>query len=161
MRIAIGCDDAGLPLLEVVADMLRSHPQIEVVDMSAPVNQGVEYYPDVAERVAAAIAYEGYERGILVCGTGIGMAITACKVPGIRAALCHDTYSAERARKSNNAQVLTMGARVIGPELAKAIVNVWLEAEFDENSSSGPKVQRMIEIDRKYLGKRGEAPGIE
>lgn len=156
MRIAIGCDDAGLPLLEVVAEMLRNNPQIEVVDMSAPVNAAVEYYPDVAERVAAAVAHGGYERGILVCGTGIGMAITACKIPGIRAALCHDTYSAERARKSNNAQVLTMGARVIGPELAKAIVNVWLEAEFDENSSSGPKVQRMIEIDRKYLGKRGE-----
>ncbi len=156
MRIAIGCDDAGLPLLEVVADMLRDHPQIEVVDMSAPVNAAVEYYPDVAERVAAAVAHDGYERGILVCGTGIGMAITACKVPGIRAALCHDTYSAERARKSNNAQVLTMGARVIGPELAKAIVHVWLESEFDENSSSALKVQRMIEIDRKYLGKRGE-----
>lgn len=156
MRIAIGCDDAGLPLLEVVAQLLRDYPNIEVVDMSAPIGEAVEYYPDVAERVAAAVAHEGYERGILVCGTGIGMAITACKVPGIRAALCHDTYSAERARKSNNAQVLTMGARVIGPELAKAIVNTWLQAEFDENSSSGPKVQRMIEIDQKYLGKRGE-----
>jgi ribose 5-phosphate isomerase B len=78
------------------------------------------------------------------------MAITANKVPGIRAALCHDTYSAERARKSNNAQILTMGARVIGAEVAKKIVAIWLASEFDVASSSAPKVNRMIEIDRQY-----------
>ncbi|HLV34129.1 MAG TPA: RpiB/LacA/LacB family sugar-phosphate isomerase [Spirillospora sp.] len=150
MRIAIGSDDAGEPLLKVVSDLLRQYPDIEVVDFSPPQSDREEYYPDVAERVAVAIADQQFDRGILVCGTGIGMAITACKVPGVRAALCHDTYSAERARKSNNAQVLTMGARVIGPELAKAIVSVWLESEFDENSASAPKVRRMIEIDEKY-----------
>jgi ribose 5-phosphate isomerase B len=152
MRIAIGCDDAGQPLLTVVNEYLRQYPGIAVIDYSAASSD--EYYPDVAERVAVAIASNEVERGILVCGTGIGMAITACKVPGVRAALCHDTYSAERARKSNNAQVLTMGARVIGSELAKAIVHTWLESEFDETSSSAPKVQRMIQIDEKYSGKR-------
>ena len=90
-----------------------------------------------------------------MCGTG-GMAMTASKVPGIRAATCHDTYSAERARKSNDAQVLTMGARVIGPELAKAVAKVWLDSEFDPSSRSGPKVQRMAEIDAKY---QAHAPG--
>jgi ribose 5-phosphate isomerase B len=150
MKIAIGCDDAGEPLLNVVGEFLRKHPDVELVDFSAPEDEAVEYYPDVAERVALAVRDQGFERGILVCGTGIGMAITACKVPGIRAALCHDTYSAERARKSNNAQILTMGARVIGPELAKSIVDVWLKSEFDEHSSSAPKVRRMVEDDEKY-----------
>lgn len=148
MRIAIGCDDAGQPLLAVVSELLRQHPDIEVIDYSAADTD--DYYPDVAERVALAVAEAGVDRGILVCGTGIGMAITACKIPGVRAALCHDTYSAERARKSNNAQVLTMGARVIGSELAKAIVQVWLESEFDETSPSAPKVRRMNQIDAKY-----------
>jgi ribose 5-phosphate isomerase B len=150
MKIAIGCDDAGEPLLKVVDAFLRKHPDVQVVDFSAPASDAPEYYPDVAERVALAVKEQGYDRGILVCGTGIGMAITACKVPGIRAALCHDTYSAERARKSNDAQILTMGARVIGTELAKAIVETWLEADFDVQSSSAPKVKRMIEIDEKY-----------
>jgi RpiB/LacA/LacB family sugar-phosphate isomerase len=150
MRIAIGCDDAGEPLLQVVADLLKEHPDIQFADFSLSTSDREEYYPDVAERVAQAVAAGDFERGILVCGTGIGMAITANKIPGVRAALCHDTYSAERARKSNNAQVLTMGARVIGPELGKAIVDIWLKSEFDESGQSGPKVKRMIEIDEKY-----------
>ena len=155
MRIAVGSDDAGEALLAVVSAYIRqAHPEIEIVDLSAPAADRVEYYPDVAERVAVAVAQEGFDRGILICGTGIGMAITACKVPGVRAALCHDTYSAERARKSNNAQVLTMGGRVIGPELAKTIVETWLQAEYEEGTPSAPKVQRMIEIDEKYQSVR-------
>ncbi len=155
MRIAVGSDDAGETLLGIISAYIRkAHPDVEIVDLSAPVSDRVEYYPDVAERVAVAVAKEGFDRGILICGTGIGMAITACKVPGIRAALCHDTYSAERARKSNNAQVLTMGSRVIGPELAKTIVETWLQSEYEEGTPSAPKVQRMIEIDEKYQSVR-------
>lgn len=155
MRIAVGSDDAGETLLGIISAYIRkAHADIEIVDLSAPVSDRVEYYPDVAERVAVAVAQEGFDRGILICGTGIGMAITACKVPGIRAALCHDTYSAERARKSNNAQVLTMGSRVIGPELAKTIVETWLQSEYEEDTPSAPKVQRMIEIDEKYQSVR-------
>src|SRR5690606_36019449 len=90
------------------------------------------------------------DRAILFCGTGIGVCISANKVPGIRAALTHDTYSAERAAKSNNAQIITMGARVIGPELAKAIVDTWLESEFDPNGSSAENVKA---IDRLDAGK--------
>lgn len=160
MRIAIGCDDAGQPLLDVIAEALRTqHPDIEVQDFSAPVSDRPEYYPDVAERVALAVAEGRFDRGILICGTGLGMAMTACKVPGIRAATCHDTYSAERARKSNNAQILTMGARVIGPELAKTVLEAWLKADFDPNSRSGPKVQRMIEIDQRYTKQRQAETG--
>jgi ribose 5-phosphate isomerase B len=79
---------------------------------------------------AEAVARGEHERAILVCGTGVGMSITANKVPGVRAAQCHDVFSAERARKSNDAQVLTMGQRVIGPERAKTVVDAWLESEF-------------------------------
>ncbi|MYD11618.1 MAG: RpiB/LacA/LacB family sugar-phosphate isomerase [Chloroflexi bacterium] len=150
MKIAIGCDDAGEPLLRIVESLLKEYNDIYVSDLSVPPPGSTEYYPDVAERVALAVASDECDRGILVCGTGIGMAITACKVPGIRAALCHDTYSAERSRKSNNAQILTMGARVIGPELAKSIVEKWLLSEFDDRSPSAPKVRRMVEIDAKY-----------
>ena len=150
VKIAVGCDDAGEPLMQVVKDYLSEQDGVELIDLSKPVSDATEYYPDVAERVAVAVSEDQATRGILVCGTGIGMAITANKIPGIRAAQCHDTYSAERARKSNNAQVLTMGARVIGPEVARSIVDIWLKSEFDENSRSGPKVKRMIEIDAKY-----------
>jgi ribose 5-phosphate isomerase B len=149
MRIAIGCDDAGQPLLDAVAAHLKTIPGLEVIDLSVP--QGPdEYYPDVAERVALAVSNEEAERGLLICGTGIGMSITANKVPGIRAALCHDVYSAERARKSNNAQIITMGARVIGTEVAKTIMDAWLKSEYDPASPSEPKVQRMVAIDAKY-----------
>ena len=151
MKVAIGCDDAGFPLKAVVAELLKQdYADIEVTDFGVPNADDPEFYPDVADRVARAVAEEGFDRGILMCGTGLGMAMTASKVPGIRAATCHDSYSAERARKSNNAQVLTMGLRVIGPELAKIIAKVWLDSEFDPTSPSGPKVQRMLEIDAKY-----------
>ena len=87
--------------------------------ITAAINAGSTVYPDVAHAVAMSIKQGEHERGILICGTGIGMSIVANKVPGVRAAQCHDTFSAERARKSNNAQIITLGARVIGAELGK------------------------------------------
>jgi RpiB/LacA/LacB family sugar-phosphate isomerase len=152
MKLAIGADDAGESLLSVVRELLRDDPNVEFVDLSvAQSSDTVDYYADVAERVALAVAHGEAERGILICGTGLGVAMTACKIPGIRAATCHDVYSAERAVLSNNAQILTMGGRVIGPELAKSIVNAWLKVRYVEGTRSAPKVQRMIEIERKYL----------
>jgi ribose 5-phosphate isomerase B len=147
MRIAIGCDEAGLPLL----DVLRAHlqeKQIDVQDFGVHSTDPVDY-PDIAQQAAEAVAAGAADRAILVCGTGIGMCITANKVPGVRAALCHDTYSAERARKSNDAQVITMGARVIGTELAKAIIDVWLVSEF-AGGRSAPKVAKMNAVDEHY-----------
>ncbi len=137
MRIALGCDDAAFHLKEAIREHLEARG-VEVTDFGAHDTSPVPY-PPVAFAVAEAVAAGRFERAILVCGTGIGMAICANKVPGVRAALCHDTYSAERARKSNDAQVLTMGARVIGPELAKTIVDAWLQADF-EPERSGEKV---------------------
>jgi ribose 5-phosphate isomerase B len=155
MKIAIGCDEAGLPLLDVVREYLHSKPEIEVLDFGVHSTDPVDY-PDIAERVAMAVANGEAERAILVCGTGIGMCITANKVPSVRAALCHDTYSAERARKSNDAQVITMGARVIGPELAKSILEVWLASEF-AGGRSAPKVAKMNAVDERYRAARQDA----
>jgi ribose 5-phosphate isomerase B len=149
MKIALGCDEAGLPLMEMVRAYLAAQ-QIEVHDFGVHNADPVDY-PDVGEAVALTVANGQCQRAILICGTGIGMCITANKVPGVRAALCHDTYSAERARKSNDAQVLTMGARVIGPELAKAILVAWLEADF-AGGRSAPKVAKMNAVDSRYRG---------
>jgi RpiB/LacA/LacB family sugar-phosphate isomerase len=145
MRIALGADSAGKPLLDVVAAHLKAKTNIVVTDLSAP-----GFYADLADRVATSIQAGDNERAILFCGTGIGVCISANKVPGIRAALTHDTYSAERAAKSNNAQIITMGARVIGPELAKAIVDTYLSSEFDPNGPSASNVDAIARIDAKY-----------
>ena len=145
--IGIGADDAALELKGVLIEHLKEKGY-EVQDYG--IKEGADY-PDVAVEVAEAVARGEHERAILCCGTGLGMSITANKVPGVRAAQCHDVYSAERARKSNNAQVLTMGQRVIGPELAKTVLDAWLESEFG-GGSSAKKVEKMEEIDRRYHG---------
>ncbi|PYE34811.1 ribose 5-phosphate isomerase B [Rhizobium sp. PP-F2F-G38] len=142
MKIAIGADSAGKPLLDVIAKHLATRNDIEVTDLS---QQG--FYADLSQKLAQTIVDGENERGILFCGTGIGVSISANKVPGIRAALTHDTYSAERAAKSNNAQIITMGARVIGPELAKAIVDTWLASEFDPTGSSADNVKAIDRLD--------------
>jgi ribose 5-phosphate isomerase B len=106
-------------------------------------------YPDVALVVAEAIIAGKHDRGILMCGTGIGVAITANKVPGIRAAVCHDAYSTERSRKSNDCQIMTMGGRVIAAESAKLLVDIWLASEF-QGGRSAPKVARIKEIEQQF-----------
>ncbi len=149
MKLAIGCDDAGVDLKDAVVAHLRASG-IEPVDYGvARGGTPGRDYPDVALAVAEGIARGEQDRGILICGTGIGMAITANKVPGIRAAQAHDTYSAERARKSNDAQIVALGARVIGPELAKSIVDAWLASDFAGGGST-VKVEKMKKIDADY-----------
>lgn len=143
--IGIGSDDAALELKGVLVEHLRDRGY-EVEDYG--LEEGADY-PDVAVEVAEAVARGEHERAILCCGTGLGMSITANKVPGVRAAQCHDVYSAERARKSNDAQVLTMGGRVIGPEAAKTVVDAWLASEF-AGGSSAKKVEKIEEVDRRY-----------
>ena len=148
MKIAIGCDEAAYQMKVVIKKHLEGKPNIEVKDFGAESGETV-LYPDVALAVAQAVASGEYERGILVCGTGIGMSITANKVPGIRAAVCHDPFSTERARKSNNAQIMCMGERVIGLELAKYLVDIWLGCDFSGGGSI-PKVDRINDIDSFY-----------
>ncbi len=147
MRIAIGADDAALDLKQTLIGRLEEKGY-EVEDYSVTKEKPADY-PDVAVEVAEAVARGEYDRAVLCCGTGLGMSITANKVPGVRAAQCHDVYSAERARKSNDAQVLTMGQRVIGPEAAKVVLDAWLESEF-QGGSSAAKVEKMEAVDRKY-----------
>ena len=142
MKIALGADGAGKPLLDVIEAHLKANPALEVTNMSQP-----GFYADISAAVAHAVRDGKYDRAILCCGTGIGVCISANKVPGVRAALTHDTYSAERAAKSNNAQIITMGARVIGPELAKAIVDTWIAAEFDPNGPSAANVEAINRLD--------------
>ena len=105
-------------------------------------------YANVAFEVAQSVASGKHERGILMCGTGIGMSIAANKVSGVRAALCSDAYSAERAVKSNNANIMTLGSQVTGPELAKSLVKVWLESRYETGTRSEPKVQRIDKYDQ-------------
>jgi ribose 5-phosphate isomerase B len=142
MKIVLGGDSAGKPLIDVVAAHLKTRSDLEVTDLSQS-----GFYADLSAKVGQAIVDGEYERGILCCGTGIGVCISANKVPGIRAALTHDTYSAERAAKSNDAQIITMGARVIGPELAKAIVDKWLESAFDPQGPSAGNVEAINRLD--------------
>jgi ribose 5-phosphate isomerase B len=150
MKVVVGADSAGKPLMDIIAPYLLDKEGVEVTDLSVSEERSGELYADIAERVTLGVVAGEFDRGILICGTGIGVCISANKVPGIRAAVCHDTYSAERARKSNNAQVIAMGARVIGPELAKSIVDTWLASEFDPESPSAPNVAAINALDLKY-----------
>ncbi|TWP22767.1 ribose 5-phosphate isomerase B [Apibacter muscae] len=146
-KIAIGCDEAAYDLKVVLKDHLEKLGY-EVKDFGA--NKGeVVLYPDVAASVAKAVAAGEFERAVLTCGTGIGMAITANKIPGVRAAVCHDSFSAQRARKSNDAQIICFGERVIGVELAKNLLDIWLESEFS-GGGSAPKVQRICDYEAEY-----------
>jgi RpiB/LacA/LacB family sugar-phosphate isomerase len=148
MKLAIAGDSAGEGLSKVLADYLKD--KHEVTEMSRTDDGPDAYYAGLADRVASAVLAGTYDRAILVCGTGIGVCISANKVPGIRAALTHDTYSAERAALSNNAQIITMGARVIGTELAKAIADAFLKETFDANGRSAGNVKAIDDLDAKY-----------
>ena len=152
--VAIGSDEAGYRLKGIVIEVLREEG-LEVTDFGCHSEDPIDY-PDVAFDVAGAVAQGEHDRAILICGTGIGMAIAANKVSGVRAAQAHDPYSAERARMSNDAQVLTLGARVIGPELAKSIVRTWLHAEF-AGGNSARKVAKINAADRRPPGTEGTA----
>mgnify|MGYP000099914333 CR=1 FL=1 len=147
MKIAIGSDHNGFALKELIKEHIVSKG-IEVVDYGVNDENPVDY-PDIALIVSKEVAAGKFDRAILICGTGIGMAIAANKVPGVRAAQAYDVYSAERARKSNNAQVITLGAQVTGPELAKKLIDAWLESEF-QGGRSLPKVEKINEIDRQF-----------
>ena len=147
MSIAIGCDEAGFNLKIIIKDFLIKKGY-EIEDFGVYDTDPV-LYPDIAIKVAKSIADGRHERGILICGTGIGMAITANKVPGIRAAVCHDPFSTERSRKSNDAQIMAMGARVIGEELAKLLVSIWLESEFQGGGSTA-KVEKISTYEKEF-----------
>lgn len=146
-EIVIGADHMGLPLKNTVRDYLLSLGY-KVVDMGVNDNTPVDY-PDVGAALAEEVAAGKYDRGVLVCGTGAGMAIVANKIPGVRAVCVADPYTAERARASNNAQVITMGSQTTGPDVAKKLIDIWLESEF-QGGRSLPKVNKINQLDEKY-----------
>jgi RpiB/LacA/LacB family sugar-phosphate isomerase len=148
MKIAVAGDSAGEGLAKVLADHLKD--KHEVAEISRTDAGPDAFYANLSDRVASEVLAGKYDRAILVCGTGIGVCISANKVPGIRAALTHDTYSAERAALSNNAQIITMGSRVIGPELAKAIADAYLKETFDPAGRSAGNVKAIDDVDAKY-----------
>lgn len=147
MIILIGSDHNAYHLKEDLKAYLLElgHEPVDVGCYSAeePVD-----YPDVAVDLAERIAAGETDRGILICGTGLGMAITANKIPGVRAATAHDPYSAERARKSNDAQIITLGAQIVAPTLARVLIDHWLASEF-QGGRSAPKVQKMKDLDAR------------
>ena len=148
LRIVIGSDDAGYDYKELLkADLLASELVESVTDVGVDA-EGHTPYPKVGVAVGEAIAAGHADRGLLICGTGMGVAMAANKVPGIRASVAHDSFSVERLVLSNNAQVLALGQRVIGPELARRLVREWLTHRFDESSPSAEKVAVLEEYER-------------
>lgn len=149
-KIVIGAAVAGIELKETIKELLEEE-NIEYEDVGLDSSDDKTYYPSVAKRVAEKIIESNYEKkGILICGTGIGMAITANKFPKIYAAQVYDTYASERASLSNDANVITLGSRITGPVLAKKIVKEWIGLEFKPGRST-PKLKEIYEIEKENL----------
>ncbi|KAJ9191827.1 hypothetical protein DTO166G4_6362 [Paecilomyces variotii] len=150
LRIVLACDDAGVPYKETIKALFEKHPLVEsVTDVGVASADDKTAYPHPAVTGAKLIAEGKADRGLFICGTGLGVAIAANKVPGIRAVTAHDPFSVERSILSNDAQVLCFGQRVIGIELAKKLATEWLTYRFDPKSSSAAKVQAISDYETK------------
>ena len=150
MKISLGCDEAAYQLKETIKEHLQKAGH-EVMDHG--VGEGeTALYPDIAVKTFEKVADGTCDRGILVCGTGIGMAMTANKVPGIRAAVGHDPYSTERSILSNNGNVMCIGARGIAPQLALTLLDIWMGLEFQDGPST-EKVERIVYYEDQFCGK--------
>ncbi len=147
MKLIIGCDHAGFELKEYLLTYLRAR-NIEVVDWGVADEKPADY-PDIGQAVAEKISRQEFERGILICGTGIGMSIVANRFPGVRAALCHDLYTARLSREHNDANLLVLGGRLIGKGLAQEILRVWLESEF-QGGHHQRRVAKINSLDQKF-----------
>jgi ribose 5-phosphate isomerase B len=146
-RVVVGCDDAGLQYKEILKSDLAGDDRVsEVIDVGVGADESTAY-PHIAVAAARLIAEGKADRALLVCGTGLGVAISANKVPGIRAVTAHDSFSVERSVLSNDAQVLCFGARVVGIELARRLAREWLGYAFDPSSASAEKVAAIGEYD--------------
>lgn len=150
-KIAIGSDHGGFELKEEIKNFLLKEGY-EVKDFGTNSNSSCDY-PDYAIPVAEAVAAKEFEFGILICGTGIGIGIAANKVPGVRAALCSDTFSAHATREHNNANILTLGQRVVGPGLALDIVKTFLNTEF-EGGRHQNRIDKIAEIEKNIINKK-------
>jgi len=152
VKVAVACDHAGFPLKEIVFDTIRKagHQVLDLgTDSTAPVD-----YPDMAEKAGRAIQNQEAERGIVLCGSGVGAALAANKMIGVRAGVCHDTYSAHQCVEHDNVNVLALGARVIGPDLAVEIVRAFLAAKFTGEERHLRRVNKILAIERSEASRK-------
>jgi ribose 5-phosphate isomerase B len=150
LRVALGADHGGYPLKADLLPWLKSQGY-EVLDLGASQYDAKDDYPDFAEAVAKAVAGGKAERGIIICGSGVGACIAANKVPGARACPCHDTYSAHQGVEHDDMNILCLGARVIGIELAKEVVAVFLKARFSNEERHKRRLQKVLAIEARFL----------
>jgi RpiB/LacA/LacB family sugar-phosphate isomerase len=148
MRLALGSDHAGYELKQALVEFLRASGH-EVVDVGTCSTAAVDY-PDYAEAVAAVVLEGGAERGVLICGSGVGVSVAANKIPGIRAAICHDGYSAHQGVEHDDMNVLVLGSRVIGSELAKDLVRDYLRANFSGEERHVRRLEKVKAIEARY-----------
>jgi ribose 5-phosphate isomerase B len=156
MKIAIGCDHAGFPLKDHVVEQVRAAKH-EVIDCGATTLIPGDDYPDYALAVAEAVRSGRAQRGIVVCGSGVGVSVATNKIPGIRAAMCHDTFSARQGVEDDSMNVLCLGARVIGPETASEVIRAYLKAEFSGAERHQRRLDKVKKIEADALaGKFGK-----
>ena len=148
MRIVVGSDHAGFEMKQTIAGYLR-HLEHDVIDIGTDSDRPVDY-PDFAEAVAKTISDGAAERGVLICGSGVGASVAANKIPGIRAGLCHDTYSARQGVEHDDMNILVLGARVIGVELARELVNNFLAAKYTDEERHRRRVAKIKALEQRY-----------
>jgi RpiB/LacA/LacB family sugar-phosphate isomerase len=151
MRVVLGADHAGFVLKTALADFLRASGHI-VVDVGTASEEPVDY-PDYAEALGKAILAGAAEHGVLVCGSGVGASVSANKIPGIRAGLCHDTYSARQGVEHDDMNVLVLGARVIGTALARELVSNFLAAQFSAEERHRRRVAKIKDLEQRYCNR--------
>lgn len=156
-KLAIGGDHAGFSMKAMLAEHLQQQ-NFEVVDCGAVDDQPCDF-PDFAEKVSLELLQGRVQRGILVCGSGVGVSVAANKIPGIRASLCHDSYSARQGVEHDDMNVLCIGARVIGPELALEILRSFLSARYAPQPRHQKRVEKILAIERRALAGEFPAPG--
>ncbi|HVE12860.1 MAG TPA: ribose 5-phosphate isomerase B [Elusimicrobiota bacterium] len=152
MKIALGADHAGYPLKVLLVPFLKSRGH-EVLDLGTDSEAAVDY-PDFAHKVALAVVEGKAERGIMVCGSGVGACVAANKVPGVRAGLCHDTFSARQGVEDDDVNMLCLGARVIGLNLAQDVVDAWLKARFSGAERHRRRLEKVLALESRYQGAR-------
>ena len=148
MKVAVGADHAGFPLKQKMIETIREAGH-EVIDCGADRVIPGDDYPDYAERVATTIRDGQAERGVLICGSGVGASVAANKFVGIRAALCHDTFSAHQGVEDDSMNILCLGARVVGPSLAEELVNVFLRARFSNAERHARRLAKVIGFEKR------------
>lgn len=149
VRVAIGSDHGGFPLKKTVVDFVKAQG-FDVLDLGTNSEEACDY-PDFAEAVGKAIIKGDAELGIVLCGSGVGVSVAANKIPGIRAGVCHDTFSARQCRQDDDVNVLCMGARVIGSELAKDVMKAFLDAKFSGAERHRRRLQKVLKIEQENL----------